>query len=474
MLDTFKRLLGREPGPEPSGLANTGRRDFDPRFRPARSDRLTADLPGYPTSANEHARRDRRRAVAHSQAMYRAGAILRSAVDSTVIEVVGSGTGFQSKADSDTARAAVEEAWARWSAGLCDVSGQRTLAGIERAVLRSLLVNGEALVVKHRGPEFGAHGFALQLLDPGRVDADMVRELRGGTYIDQGIEFDSFGRPVAYHVLEAPDRATPITTTHKTRRVPAEDVIFLALRAEPEQVRGLPWAAPVLSTLVHLDRYFEAAVVAARTGAAAMGFFESEEGDELDGDIPIEVDPGSMVQLPAGMRFNAFNPTYPAGEFPEFVRACLRTIAAGLGISYQTLAADLSDTSYSSARQGLLDERDTFKAFQDVLVEEFLAPVFNEWLEAALASRAITARGTPFGLAARPTLERVLWTPRRWSWIDPAKEVRAQVEAIKAGLRSPSEVVRESGRDFEEVVAEIAADLAALREAGVDILGGAR
>jgi len=479
MPNILDRLLGRGGDDETAkrSTSPTTRREFHPRYGPTGPDRLTADLPSHPTGANDRARRDRTKTVAHARHVYRHGSIARSAVDSTIVGVIGSGVGFQSRADTDNGQAAVEAAWREWSAAEhCDVAGRASLVDVMRQVLASYLVNGEALVLKHRGSDFGRFGFQLQVLDPERLDANLNREMRGGTFIEAGVEMDRLGRPVAYHVRESAGRLSPLVglPSAKSIRVPADNVIHMVRRDEPEQVRGLPWLAPVLPYLHHLDRYFEAAVVNARTGAANMGFLESDDNDDIEGEVPVEVDPGAMIQLPAGVRFQGFNPGYPTGEFDPFVRSCLRTIAAGLGISYATLAGDLSDVNYSSIRQGALDERDTWRALQDRLVVEFCAPVFSEWLDAALLARAITARGTPFGVASRSVLDGAVWTPRRWQWVDPLKETNAQIAAIKAGLRSPSEIVREQGRDFDEVVAETARDLAALRDAGIDVLGGAR
>jgi lambda family phage portal protein len=316
----------------------------------------------------------------------------------------------------------------------------------------------------------------LQVLDPGRLDPEVNRELRDGAVIAEGIERDRHGRPVAYHLRKRTNDLAPVGViqTRDVERVEAADVIHWFRRDEPEQTRGIPWAAPVASLIRHLDKYREAAVVAARTGAASMGFLESEDGDEADGELPVEIDPGSMIQLPPGFRFSAFDPGYPDGEFGEFVRATLRGIAAGLGVSYATLAGDLSDVNYSSIRQGALDERDTWRTHQDRLIAEVVQPVFDAWLEAALLAGAIASRGTPFKLGSRALLEPVTWTPRRWQWVDPVKETAANVSAIQAGLKSPSEVVREQGRDLTEVAEEIKRDLAILREAGVDLFGGER
>ena len=60
------------------------------------------------------------------------------------------------------------------------------------------------------------------------------------------------------------------------------------------------------------------------------------------------------------------------------------------------------------------------------------------------------------------------WQGRRWPWIDPKSDVTASVTAIRSGLTSMSQVIRDAGGDPEQVRAEIADDLKQMRAAGID------
>lgn len=50
---------------------------------------------------------------------------------------------------------------------------------------------------------------------------------------------------------------------------------------------------------------------------------------------------------------------------------------------------------------------------------------------------------------------RLSWQPRRWQAVDPQKEAQANKLALDERLKSRSEIIRESGRDPEEVWLEI-------------------
>ena len=60
------------------------------------------------------------------------------------------------------------------------------------------------------------------------------------------------------------------------------------------------------------------------------------------------------------------------------------------------------------------------------------------------------------------------WIPAGLAWWDPAKEIRGDVEAIKAGLRTRSEIRAEKyGDDWLDVVDQLARERDALEERGL-------
>jgi lambda family phage portal protein len=187
-----------------------------------------------------------------------------------------------------------------------------------------------------------------------------------------------------------------------------------------------------------LDGFREAAIVNARIGASKMGFFTSPSGDgfvadDMDGNIPImDADPGTLHQLPQGVDFKSWDPTFPSNEFEDFHTAVLRGIASGLGVSYTSLSNDLEGTSYSSIRQGALEERDFYKNLQQFFVDHFVRPVYEGWLESAMEVES-------FGIPVRQ-FDRFSaaseFRGRAWSWVDPLKEMNAAVVGLQNGVLS--------------------------------------
>jgi len=168
----------------------------------------------------------------------------------------------------------------------------------------------------------------------------------------------------------------------------------------------------------------------------------------------MEVSPGQFETLPTGVGFQEFDPQHPTQAFPFFVKACLRGIASGLGVSYNTLANDLEGVNFSSIRAGVLDEREEYKAIQGWLIEQFCEPVFEAWLDWQLG----VFLTLPLPLAKFDKFNSPDWKPRRWPWVDPLKDVQANVIAVENGFRSRRSIIAEGGGDVEDTFEEIAAD----------------
>lgn len=374
------------------------------------------------------------------------------------------------------ANAAIERAWEQWSArGVCDVTGRFSFREIQMLAIKAAARDGAPLIRIVRGTAAGnAFGLAVQLLDIDRLDTQLVRApANGQNEIKMGVEVDSFGRAIAYWLRPYHPAELFLVDGSQIRehtRVVASDIIHPFIADRPEQLRELPWMHAAMTRLNNLGGYEEAAVIAARVGASKMGFFQSPDGkapgeDEDEEGVPFtEVEPGQFGVLPSGTEFQPFNPDYPHQMYEQFVKACLRGVASGLGVAYHALANDLTSVSFSSIRSGTLEERDQWMAIQSWFVESFLEPVYREWIRAALAFGQVKLdNGSALSVAKLDKFSAHAWQPRRWQWVDPKKDMEARILALQHGFTSHQAICAELGVDFEDVLVQLKAeqDLAA-------------
>jgi lambda family phage portal protein len=243
---------------------------------------------------------------------------------------------------------------------------------------------GEIFIRLVRQPFGGSKvPLALEVIEADRLDVDKNEQAKGGNEIRMGVERDVWSRPVAYHFKRQHPGDVPFgpgVVDSTTVRIPAADVLHLFKSERPGQTRGVPWLATAIMRMHHLQGFTEAEVIAARAEACRMGFITSPEDDVMQdgedaGQAVAQFEPGRIERLQPGESYTEAKPTRPGGQFEPFVRAMLRSMAAGMGISYASLSRDYSDTNYSSSRLALLDDRDQWRVLQAWMVENFHRPV---------------------------------------------------------------------------------------------------
>lgn len=453
-------------------------------YSAAHLDRTTASWTTQPMSADQVIERNYRILVARSREQAANNDYARAFLRMCRQNIIGhTGITMQAQAVDSSGRLdnevndAVELAWWEWSKREnCDITGRQSLRSICNSCVTGLGKDGEFFALKVYGKEAGPWGFALQLVDPLRCAVDLNEDrLRNGHFIRQGIEFTHYGRPVAYYFTSLSADADLYTYQHAGKnyvRKPADEVLHVFEPLMIGQKRGLPWLATALYKMRHLNAFEEAALINARVGASKMGFVQWQDGfgpdrEEEDGIPEIDAEPGVIETLPYGAEFKEWNPQYPNGEFQPFTKHMLRGIAAGLGVPYNELAADLEGVNFSSIRQGTLDSREHWKDCQELVIEAFMQPLFEAWLPVALLAGRIKVHGRPLPATRIERYATVEWQGRRWQWIDPRADVAAAVTSKNNMLTSQGAIIREQGKDPQTVRQEIARDIAAQIEAYV-------
>ena len=172
-----------------------------------------------------------------------------------------------------------------------------------------------------------------------------------------------------------------------------------------------------------------------------------------------------MQELEPGEDVKFTEPADVGGNYEAFERIHLLRIAAGLGLPYDMLTGDLSQTSYSSIRAGILSFRRLCEQIQySVFIHQFCRPVWRAFLEQAVLTGKLDARDYQ---ANREEYLAVEWHTPKWAWVDPLKDVQAEILAIRAGLKARSMSINETGMDEEEVDRQIAKDNARADELGL-------
>jgi lambda family phage portal protein len=427
-----------------------------------------------------------------SRQMVRDSAYAKRARTIIVNNVVGSGVGMQAqvlgvRGELNTrVNDDIEAAWREWcAASSCHTGGALAFGDLERALIGEVFEAGEVLVRMH----FRTFGdsripLALELVEAERL-ADTIDTgfASPGNECRMGVEVDRFQRPVAYWIRgrhRGDIRLGSYEGSENIERVPASDVFHLKLTTRWPQTRGEPWLHTVLRKLDDMNEYTGAEVQAARAGAYYFATVTKPD----DGQNPIatseeastgqpllDLEPLTVQELAPGETLQFHTPNRPNAAVDPFLRYMLREVAAGAGVSYESLSRDYSQSNYSSSRLALLDDRDSYKALQQWWIRSFRLPLHRLWLRQAVLSRAVASIPVEAYASDARRYEAVLMKPRGWSWVDPTKEVNAYKEAVKSGFITVTDVIAATagGMDVEDVIGVRQRELEMFAEAGIEL-----
>lgn len=401
--------------------------------RAAEQDRFTKDWIAPETSADSETISDIPRVNARARQLLRDDPYAISIQRCFQRNVVG--TGITPAIDDKPYSAA----WAEWSRtpAVMDMERRRNFIDIQGWAIDECVAVGEAFVVRWimQQPD-GSHRLVLQLFESEQLDRYKIEH--EGNEVRGGIEVDEYGAPVAYHFyrrhphdIRGLNRPAPLML--ETMRIPASMVCHIYDPQRARQTRGISWLRPVLRKLRDLAEYDATQLRVARAeasiGLIITGSAIDENGNPED---PLELDGLNVAHLAEGESVTPFAPTRPGREYEPFLKAQLRAIAAGVGLSYEQLARDLTQTTYSGGRQGSIDDHREFEPLIGMLISQLCEPVFRDFVFVWAMQNPEASQD--FFLRDQADLATARWQGQGWDWVDPEAQGKAIERKMLLGL----------------------------------------
>lgn len=448
------------------------------RYQAAKASRLQSDWTTIPTSENFELRHSLRVLRARAREAARNNGIFKHFLTKARTNIVGPGIGLQCRAKfakgtlNTKLNSRVEALFNEWARKEnCTMSGKLTWTDAQRIFVTRLMRDGEVLVQKVTDP-INKFGFAIHFLDVDYLDESYNEVSSNGNRIIMSVEIDKWGRPVAYWLTTPKHELLPADAQYRRNRtrVPADQFIHAFLmHDDPDATRGKTAFHAALRDAKDTEGYKVGVISSARAAAYSFGMLKppmdetSQFTDEnAQPAVEIALEPLTIQEIPAGYEFVQFDPKQPTQNHAQFYGSIMQDLAVSLDLHYFSLTGDLSAVNYSSARVGLMEERDIWRDLQDFVSENFCREIFKVWLSSVVLKGLVTAQEAQ--LVAEPA-----WKTRGWGWIDPQKEINAKVDAIDNHLTTLTETLAEQGIDLEEHFQTIAAERELAAQYGIDL-----
>jgi len=459
-------------------------------YRGARSDRLRSHWVPGKHSADTALLTELPDLRERSRDLYRNDPHAAGILDTFVANVVGTGLRPQSLVSANEVdiseervqefQRAAERAWARW-VRYADAGERLSFYDIQGLLYRQRLESGEGLALPARYEKsWRPYELAIQVIEPDRLNTPY--KIVANADVRAGVEIGERGEAKGYWIQkEHPGDSWASRALSEYDHVVARDadgrpqVFHLYRPLRPGQSRGVPILAPVILTFKDLGDYLEAELVAARLGACfglivvsdnPYGAASNANSDtNTEGQRLEEFEPGMVRYLAPGQDVRQVIPQRPGGTFDTFMERVLRSIGAGVNLPLELVLKDFSKTNYSSARAALLEARRFFRCEQVWLIDSFCQPVWELFLEEAFLRGELPARDF---YKHREAYTRAAWRPTLgWGWVDPTKEIEAELRAVDGNVRTLSDVCSQHGNDWEEVMEQRAREEGRRMELGL-------
>lgn len=395
--------------------------------------------------------------------------------------------------------------WANSPRNWPDSRRRGTLTDLVRLAVGVHVTGGEVLGIGDWQDDGRPFASSLLMIDADRLSNPRDR-LLDERNIRSGVEMNRRGQPIAYHIrnrhpsdyytgLNSMLGVNQWTRVRRETRWGRQNVLHIFEQLRPDQSRGLAAVVAALTEMrmlkhfrkTELQRATIAATYAAsietdmpKDAALAMGAGQDSEDPYIDQiqrfmELMAEYSDSSRNLHMEGAKIPVFVPNThlkiqnpgaqsPAGD--KFEASMLRYIAAALGVSYEQLSKDYTQTNYSSARASIGEAMRGMMPKKRLVADGTANFVYRHWLEEAInynQLETLKGRRAPSfyeGLNAE-AYSNAEWIGAGQGQIDPLKETQAAVLKLKSGLSTQEyEIARMSGGDWRSVKRQIARERA--------------
>lgn len=426
------------------------------QFEAAATTRRTRNWSRPLTDADAESWRARARLRASGHDLVRNNKYIAAGVRHLVADMIGDGIAPQFTHADPAVAAKAQDEWKRWAENKVD--GHDDFYGYQKTAGHEVVVGGEALTIWK--PDASGPDARLEGIEGDQLDESKLADLPDGGRIIQGVEFDRYNDRIAYWLFDRHPGGIALLSNYASGAVPAKHVDHVFERTRFGQTRGVSWLAAVALDAKDIGD-IEDAVRMQQKVQACVGLFITPGDDQevstlsADGTATTNTDtgrleetitPGMIYRGRKGESATAITPTATGGAV-DFIRQQLAAISATLA-PYHRMTGDVSQANYSSLRAAMLGSWALLDDWQqNVFIPHLVRPAVIRRLR-RLALETGDQRYLDVGINYALPVRR---------FVDPIKDLAAEIMEIRAGLKTLFKSLAERGIDGPQHLQELAA-----------------
>ena len=404
-------------------------------------------------------RYDRETVRARTRDLERNSDMLNSVISAFKRNVFGSGYALTPKTENEEMNKILLDAWKRWCKKQnCDVTGTQSFNQIMRMCVQRKKIDGGILILK-RYTNQGFIPFQIQTMEVDELDISQIQPKEKGNRVVGGIEYNRWNRPQGYWFRQYDIEGSQLLDSVY---VEAKDVIFYFTKRRPSQIREMSDLSPTVTRIRDANEFMTAVSVKERIAACLAVFIKKTNpstppgraGRSVSGRPSYDgktIAPGMIRELDPNDDVEVVNPNGQSTDATTYIKLMQHMIGAGQGLSYEATSRDMSETNYSSARQGMIEDGLTYADEKELLLEA-MDEIYETFVISCVLAGIINA---PDFWSSKEKYLAHKWTEAPKKWIDPSKEATANKIALSTGQKTFKEIAAENGREWKEQMDEI-------------------
>ena len=380
----------------------------------------------------------------------------KRAVDLKADYIVNDGIKFQAKFKDDSGKLLTklnqktEDEFNFWAES-CDYAGRLHYYEMMRLAERQKSESGNYIMIR-RLDRSARVPIKFQMIEVDQLSGSNSYALGGAqTEIVNGIEYNiNSGRIINYHFLD---------TRLKQFSIPARNIIHGFKTVRPNQVLGISdlvsgvLIADSIRDIMNseLDRKALQAKVLAFVKTNRPARFQTDMDSNSDGNLEEEFESAMVKYLRPEEDITLSEPP-STGDITPFVKIVLEMFSAATGLPYPYVSMDYGQMSFSTARIIQNDFGYCLRPLQTETIRQFCIPTAVDFMKYGSMSGALDI--PDFFTNEIRYRKGIHWDIPKMPPVDILKEFKANIEAMKAGVRTPQQVSRDMGSgDLEDVAA---------------------
>lgn len=383
-------------------------------------------------------------------------------------KVVGTATTIQARTEDKGWNKAAEELWKEEMVNKpCDVTGRFNIHAYLKMLYHSYCRDGDLFTI------FTDEG--IQAIEGDQVGTPYGKTKAKFFEVVNGVAVNKKNKKVIGYYIGRPNKWGYIAN-HTFNKYTADVVHHTFNPDRFSMSRGEPVLISAVDTVDKLFGYVDAELVAAKINACFPMMITTKDsagkpppytggvhssGKDDDDRTVQKIDPGIIWEGDPGEKAEAIGSTRPASAFDPFMLRILMLIGNPVNMPLMLVTGDYSGATFMNSRVAYQEARDTWNDEQELLIKPFMRRLWIIKLQEWITRKALTQRED--------------WTRydvlcKRWPYVDPWKEAKADEQQLKNGTTNRSVICNRQGRDFKDLTDQRAEEEKYLKEKDVTLV----